>query len=621
MYENSFWQDKIRIADRYYKEWEDKFKCNSLEKYYENFQWKRQEGMIAGINPYVVNLVYATIETKLANMLLQSPTFEVIAKPQFSDWDQESAYASALIKQDTINTLIENPNVNFNDNVRLAALDSFFRFAVIEVGYSADWQNPNKAAPRMKSDSVALDGGKDKVLEEFDLPLAEQLYFKWIPARRFRVAIADSPFLKNCAWVGYYSYFYRSLLENTKGVKFGEAYSHLKSSDVYSPEYRGPLSGYASKNPSEEEDHELQYLIRNQEVCKCWTIWDNKNKEKKLIYDTTGEIIWKDLYDYIPLATHRFNYRLKGWYPVPPVFYWLSPQDEINEAREQMRNYRRRFKRKFWYLSGKVDLSELDKLASDTDGEAIKVKEREAIGSIGNPEIGISIEHSLSLGFNDFNFVSGSSQVRENIGSDRETATKSRILSLKEQARENVERQKFDKFVCEAARLGLLTVTERFTLPLWIKYSVDPSESFLGEVNAKGAGYRLIESSSLDDGYDFMVKLNVIDGSELQMQAETQKLITFLGIINQFPQVIMSPVLIREVAYKVGYRNERVIKELQNTALLFMMGQVAGANQAAGNSPDGNNAGMNNGNANKNAVNNAAPNPVDETMQQLFRQV
>jgi len=105
-----------------------------------------------------------------------------------------------------------------------------------------------------------------------------------------------------------------------------------------------------------------------------------------------------------------------------------------------------------------------------------------------------------------------------------------------------------------------------------------------------------------------------------------QKLITFLGILNQFQMVMFSPALIREVAYKTGYRNEKVIRQMQQSAIMQRMSQIQQLqNQNQGtiqNMNDGaNGAGLNNGNAAASAVNNAAPSPINQITNQLNRQV
>ncbi len=65
--------------------------------------------------------------------------------------------------------------------------------------------------------------------------------------------------------------------------------------------------------------------------------------------------------------------------------------------------------------------------------------------------------------------------------------------------------------------------------------------------------------------------------------------------MNQFPQLAFSPLLVREAAYRVGYRNSKVIKELQKMALLAEMGRMAQLQQQAGGpqmNPQGGNAGQ-----------------------------
>ena len=617
----NYWTNKFDRANRYFEEWSSLFKCERLYEYYEGFQWKGQNSVAFGSRPYVINLIYATIENKLANMLLNYPEFDVTAKPQFEDWDQDSAYGLAEIKGDALNTIISNEDVHFVDNIKLAALDAFFYFAVMEIGYSADWQNPSKIPPLSDEEKEQVVDPKNKSVA-FEVPVNERAYFKWIPARRFRVSIADNFFLSHCAWCGYYTYFYRSALEKLD-VDFKDLMM-FQSNPQFSPDYAGPSRIIGAVNTDIKEDPELEYLIRTNEVRKVWKVWNNRECEKELIDGYTGSVLWHEPYSYISLIDYRHIFRLKGWYPIPPVWHWITPQNEVNEAREQMRNYRRRFKRKYEVLKGKVDSTEIDKLASDIDGEVVTVKEHGAIAPIGNPEIGISIQTGVELGFSDFNFVTGTAQIRE---SDRETATKSKIISMKEQVRESVERMNLDKFTCKAGYMGLKVMLENFTQPMWVRYSVNPDETdFMSEIQAKGPLYKLIYASQLNDGSDYTLTLRVNEASPSQTEEEMQKLITFLGILNQFQMVMFSPALIREVAYKTGYRNEKVIRQMQQSAIMQRMSQIQQLqNQNQGtiqNMNDGaNGAGLNNGNAAASAVNNAAPSPINQITNQLNRQV
>src|SRR5438132_2705684 len=192
---------------------------------------------------------------------------------------------------------------------------------------------------------------------------------------------------------------------------------------------------------------------------------------------------------------------------------------------------------------------------------------------------------------------------------------------MKEQVRESVERVNLDKFTCKVGRLGLKVMLENFTQPLWVKYSIDPSKNFIGEIQDKGPIYKLIQIYQMNDGCDYTINLRVNNATPDQTEQEMQKMVAFFSIVNQFPQIMFSPILIREAAYKVGYRNERVIKEMQQSAILQKMTQMNALQQQQMGQGNGNGAPGNNQNANKSAIENRAPNPTNEIQQQLFRQV
>ena len=62
-------------------------------------------------------------------------------------------------------------------------------------------------------------------------------------------------------------------------------------------------------------------------------------KRLLLLEDADYEEIWSGDCDRVPIKDLRWDESLEGFYPIPPVFQWLSPQDEINEAREQTRSF------------------------------------------------------------------------------------------------------------------------------------------------------------------------------------------------------------------------------------------------------------------------------------------
>lgn len=563
------WVLRTKNAIKYKTEWEQKFKCDRLENYWEGFQWQHI-GSQFGRKPYTLNLVYSTIKRKIGSIVYTDPEFVATVRPGRRDWNPDFAIRSVELKQNTLNTVVSNPNLNFKDNIRLAALDSFFRFAVIETGYAADWRNPQKKKPEMASHyDPDITEERDRVLSDEEVLEDERVFAQWINARRFFVSTSDNPHLRNCNWCGYYSYMTKDVLLNTPGIVFPATLRDR----YYSVDFADATSFFSPEKQTLSKDT-LAALSKG-EVCKVWNIWDNVSNERLLLLDGNFEELYSTEFERLPFSTYRFDLSLKGWYPIPPVFQWLSAQDEINESREQMRRYRRRFTRKF-EVYGNVDQDELDKFKSEEDGEIIQFKKPPGDGgtnirAIGNPEIGVSISEGLIASKDDFNIVA-SNTVARGRGSDRQTATATKIQSADEEVAQSIEQADFSTFICSVGRSLLLDIGENFEEGLWIKMNVDPDpQTFMEELQDSEVVYKYVTAQDINDGYDFDLKLNVVNGSPAQMAAEEASFVKFLTLVQTYPEIRMSPVLIREAAYKVGYKNEKVIREYQKMAMLVMM--------------------------------------------------
>lgn len=614
---NLVWQTKIANANKYYKQWEDRFKVSKLEDYWESYQWANIID-IPYYRPYVVNLVYAEIKKKLANILYHNLEYHCSPRPGNFDVDPNFAMIIAHNKEDVLNTLISKANIDndFNETLKLCAQDSFFRFMVMEVGYAADWRNPAKK-PLILSNQEKDDipDQNARVVEDEELPENERIFYKRIKPSRFRVSTSDDSKLSHCSWAGYYSFIYKRVLEKTKGLNLPPRFND--SDYGYNSEYIG-ASGFigsrlsATGNTASADAKDMLEALRTGKVCKVWNIWDNETNVRKLILEPGFEVIWEGDFYHLPFVTHRHDFRFDGWYPIPPVYNWIAPQDEVNQAREQMRNYRRRFTRKFRYWG--VENDEIEKFKSETDGEVIKMKTPNAIlEPIPNPEIGISIVESMTAGRDDFNLVSGSSSDLSSIQKDRTTATQSKITAMKAQVIESIEQIEFTKVYEKIARLTLLEARYNFTEGMWVKNTMDPSEAFLGQINPERLlPFRYISTQDLGhDGFDVDIRVNCINATPLKMQEEYEKFIKFMTTVRTFPEIALSPLLIRETAFRSEYHNERVIAEMQKMATLTMVGMIAGQGQmgAQGSGDNG---------AAQNMQRNAAPSSQDAIDQQLI---
>lgn len=573
---SSYWQNKITNADKLYKEWETTYKCETLYRYYKGDQWRSKIGtLVANYQPYTINLFYSTIKIKMASLLFQRPSFIISPRPGNSDWDLDFAAKSAELKQDVLNTIVKNPNSNFVRQAKLAALDSFFWFGLMEVGYAADWRNPQKEAPLLSSHGDDdKDEEKAKVISDNEVPVNERFYFKRIPPKRFRVSVSDATELNDLEWCGYYEYFYTSHLKKTKGIKWPKD---------------GPDTSYFSGNYSAElgrgdsEKPEFLKLLKDGSISKVWHIWDSIEHTRNLFLDGCFEDpLWQGDFERLPFQDLRWDSLLEGWYPMPPCFQWLSEQDEINEAREQTRSYRRRFTRKFQYIDGQVDQEEVDKFASGPDGVLIKTAVKDAITPIQNPEQGPTAERALLIAKDDFNTVSGTSAEARGQSTDRETATQAKIVDARAAVRESAEALDFSNWICLIGREVLCQAQEKLVDGLWVKYTSDPSEQILTEVKANQPIFKYIKAQDVSDGYDFDIDIDVMNATPQAMEQAKQSFISFITIVQQFPAIAMSPVLIREAAMRVGYRNEKVINQMQQAAILAMAAKASAVANSKG---------------------------------------
>ena len=577
-----------------------------MEKYYEGFQWKYLNDIgndTIGGKPYTINKVYETVQIKIAQFVPSFPKFLISSKPANTEFNLEAAMRSAQLKEDVVNTISSDQRNNFSEELESAYKDSFFRFGMMEVGYAADWiENPNVRKPLLDKDTKHDSYGKQKsrvIDEPPEIPINERVYFKHIPAKRFRVGGVDHKYLSRCSWVGYYDFVYKADLLSMKLMNRDKVETVQES----------------SREVTFKENDDIKFL--DDGVIKVWHIWDLRSMMQLLIIDHPCLTVSQRKFKRLPLFDFRPDRRLigDGFYPVPPVFHWLSPQDEINETREMLRNHRRKFLRKFQVEEGRIDDEEIEKFEQGVDGALIKVKQRDAITPIQNADLGNSLPEAIQTSGDDLNRISGTSNESRGIA-DRTTATQAQIINQRSSTREMKDRDRLVIFISKIGREVLSVVKDKFTLGIWAELTSPEGENFLGEIQEITNAARWISTEELNDGYDYKVTVDVISLSTVAREDEKKSYLEFLSVLTNYPMIAFSPLLVRETANRVGYRNDRAIKELQKMALLMEQGRMLQLQQAAGmmETPQ-------NGKAGQAIVAQQTPNDQEQIRQQLGKQL
>lgn len=606
----TLWHSRIEKANTNFKKWEERMKCNRMEEYYCGEQW---EPTGTNYEPYVTNLVFSTIDVKLPTYLFENPVYHVKPRPRALMYDIDTAAQRSQLREDLLNTIATDDTVNFGDECELAIMDAFFRFGIIEVGYSANWiKNPNAGEPVLRSDSKPyIDPDTKNVIKQpEELPDDERIYLKRIQARNFRVGGADGSRISRCNWCGYWEYVRIEDLKANPGLKNKDK---LEWSGTRSDDFVEDLYGL-----------EVDDLVRSGDLVKIWHIFDIRAKKRFIFVYPQNVTLLEEKFKRLPLFDLRFSRLLRGFLPLPPTRNWKSSQDEYNDAREQLRNHRKRFSRKYLYFEGAFpDEEEISKLINGGDGTFAKTSMNppaNAVAPMADANLGAQSLESLQITKDDFNIVSGTSSEQRG-QSDRTTATQANLIDKRSQVRESRGRTQIARWLAKIGREVLLLAEEKFTQPVWVKMLVplgDATGDILPETQV--LWHQITMDDLKKDGeadFDFEVSISLDSLSPVANDDDKNNFITFLSLLSQFPEISTSPLLVREAAYRCGYRNERVIREMQKMAQLILiqkMRQLQGTPTPAPGQPGGGN------NMAQGVVAQNTPNNVEQIRQQIQNQ-
>ena len=575
----SIWSARIFAAQEHKDKWAKKFKVQELIEAYYGFQW--DECDTEAYRAYVMNMIFSSIDVKTPSLLFNEPVYNVSPRPAKFDFDPNGARARARLKEDVLNYFAQGGIEDFSQEVELCILDAWFAFGVLEIGYSADYvMNPNAGKPYLVSDRSVLTDKNGKVVEQPEiLTDSERLYARRIPSERFFVGGIDPTNLNRCSWYGYIDYIRKEDLLASAKTNDGYNVKAIHDSNSYSPD---------SGKWNTSKFHFINEL-RNVEqvefdVVTVWKIYDMRSKRMYMFNEDVSDIFYSAPFNRPKHFAIKFRPMLKGWYPLPIVFNWISPQSEINETREAARIHRRRFQRKYVTRKGAFEEEELEKLINGGDGTWAQAEGDANTAVVPVPSANLTAQHDQAIltSRDDFNIISGTSAEQRG-QSDRTTATQSQIKERRSAIRESRDKEVVGAWLCQIGKEILLTARENLVLPFWVKISQDTPGLF-EEANFIQEQYEIIASEDLGDE-DFNVKIRVSSMSPIDQAEEKERMVEFLSIVSQFPQVAMSPVLVQEIADRTGFRNERAVADLVRMAQLLQTNQLLQLAAATGQDP------------------------------------
>jgi hypothetical protein len=580
--EVKLWAKRLLKGTKDYDAWAKEYDVKYLEKYYLGKHWKGLTEIEAA-KKYVINLVFATVETQLPSLLFSKPTVEVEPRPDHEQTSPESdAPGRATLIQQMLQTYVDDPELHFGFLTTLALRDAYPRFALMEVGYTADYiDNPNVGKPILDERENPLVASDDQpVLQPKKIRKPgskESLYLKRVAPQAFRCSPGRN-LLEHNDWNAYYEWQYVSDVQQNKDYTGTE---DLKGT--------GRLANTAEeethdRDPDKERDLEGQ--------VKIWKIWDMRAMERITLAEGHKTVLQRKAFTYLPLAALKFFEIADSFYPLPPIYNWISPQDEINESREMAKIHRRRAVRRYMRESS-VDPKEIEKLETGEDMTVIEVAKCEPapIVAIQDAELGqATMWTNLAATHDDYNQITGVSGEARGMP-EADTATQANIINQRAQVRESRARVQVAEWLAGIVRLMLLTVREHMQLPIMVKRMADPWAPPGPEQQETAEEWQAIEAESVDE-LDVDIKIDVASLSPVAEDQQRQ----WWGIILQIftnpatASLLMEPdplapqapsPLFRETLNLYGMKSERKVRTMWRIGQALQAKMTAAAQAAA----------------------------------------
>jgi len=568
------WQSRVTASGKIYKKWEEKYRCDLLEQYYHGHQWAEQPEEMAEEH-YTINMVFPSVEIKIPSLFFYHPNVKIRPRPAKADDTGTLSEERAKLQQDTVNTFIQDPRLDFKGEVSLALRESFYRFGVIEVGYTADFiDNPLLQKPELELTEKEKELAKAKKIPNPENENPESLYIKRIPARNFRAGVNAKNSIHRCDWVGYFEEHYPSDLKKNENYKNT---SGLKAT--------GRIKKDITGEGAEEKDRDVDGNVVDRDTVRVWKIWDLRSRKRIVFVDGGEKFLLEDTFTYLPFAVLKQYEILDQFLPFPPVYNWLHPQNELNETREMQRVHRKRFYRRYTYRDGAIDPAEIEKLESGGDGVYARANQPDPIQAVPDAPLDPSIARNIPDSKQDFMEISGVSEEQRGNAVDTTTATQANIVDVRSRIRENYQRENVAGWMANIARLILKTIKENMVLPIWVQMNIDPTGQQPAQEAAKvGALWKMITSTELGP-IEEDITVDMTSLTPLVEQEEMRNWTQVLGLLTNpaLVAVLMaSDVLLRKTLGYFNVKSEKEIAEVKKAGMAILAQLAAAAAAQAG---------------------------------------
>jgi hypothetical protein len=240
---------------------------------------------------------------------------------------------------------------------------------------------------------------------------------------------------------------------------------------------------------------------------------------------------------------------------------------EYNIARSDILKHRKRFNRKYEVIENAVAEEEVAKLESGEDGTIIKIRgQQQAIFPIKDAPLDQMRYQELGYLRMEMNELYGQNPGENKGIATAESATQAGILDKRLEMKEGDSMSMVTDFVKDVARKLDMLVQAHITQDEAVRIS-----------GPQGEFWELVRASDYEEIQgEFEYAVNVGATIPRMPQMERASWQAFLTLLSNFPQLMLSPTLLKEMADQHHIENEMLIQELLNIGKQISSGQIPG---------------------------------------------
>ncbi len=284
----------------------------------------------------------------------------------------------------------------------------------------------------------------------------------------------------------------------------------------------------------------------------------------------------------IPYAVLKYNEKPSGFYPLPEVFHLIDPQKIIEIAASMAVEHMKRSVPKIEIQKDAMEESEEAKFENAESHTIVHVAKRGLIGPIDMGHADSSIFQVGAIFGSYFDQISSVNVSRRGGEAQKITATAQSLMDKYGMNRSNDTISLLSDFMRKVGKGFLNTLQENLTVPSLIQLSSE-----------QGAQQWFSYIPTIDLTGDFECQVQVGETTPKDDQVERAQWIDCLGVLQQNPMLMQSPMLIKETLARFNIENPRLVQEIVGIGQQMMQQQqqvqqqqmAQMANQLSGGTP------------------------------------